>query len=190
MKHLKYLLLAVFISFPFAVYSQYLEPGDIGIFIGGYGRIKSVLEEHKDGPPENEDWTNYNELTDAFARASEEYIKSSTRNNENNAKRAYREILDCKVPVELEQALRAAGWESGGNKKLLTISLGWGFLYAAQEMEKETADLPRVFYKLFVEKYYTSMVKILGILDSRDVELLRTRMEDIKPVMLDPGQNG
>jgi hypothetical protein len=36
----------------------------------------------------------------------------------------YQEMLDCKVPWELENVFKTIGWKIDGNRKFLTITLG------------------------------------------------------------------
>jgi hypothetical protein len=181
------LFLAVFaFSAPIA-HAQYLEPGDINVFINGFDKIKAVLNEYGD-EEENEDWIAYNGLAKKFSTATEEYVKGPARKNDlNNLRNIYQEMVECNVPGELGEALRLAGWERNGNKKLVTITMGWSFLYAAKEMEKETKDIPRALYKLFVEKYYVRLTGILEIFNGRDLELIGGRVEEIKNVMILPG---
>jgi hypothetical protein len=174
----------IFIFLPFIIYSQYLEPGDVDIFINEYAQIKHILDEHR-SDKEDGDWIKYNGLTDAFQTISEEYIKKPTNNKMfNDTKRHYQEMLDCKVPWELERVFRTIGWNIDGNKKFLSITLGWGFLYGVKEMEKETSKIPELMYKLFVEKYYLGMLNILKLFNEHDLDIINVRMEEIRNLMV------
>jgi hypothetical protein len=106
MKHVRYLLFIIFIFLPSIIYSQYLEPGDIDIFINGYMQIKNILDEHKDDR-EDRDWVIYHKLTDdSFKTTIEEYIKNPTKNKFNDIQISYQEILNCKTPQELENIFK------------------------------------------------------------------------------------
>jgi hypothetical protein len=174
----------IFIFLHSIIYSQYLESGDVDIFINEYTQIKNILDEHK-SDKEDEDWVKYNSLMDAFQTTSEEYIKKPTNNKMfNDIKRHYQEMLDCKAPWELERVFRTTGWNIDGNKKFLTITLGWGFLYGVKELEKETSNIPKAIYKLFVEKYYLGMLNVLKLFNEHDLDIINIRMEEIKHFMM------
>jgi hypothetical protein len=174
----------IFIFLPSIIYSQYLGSRDVDIFINGYAQIKNILDEHRDDE-ENGDWVKYNGLTDAFQTMSEEYIKKSTNNEMfNDVKRRYQEMLACKAPWELESVFRTIGWKIDGNKKFLTLTLGWGFLYGVKELEKETSKIPKVMYKLFVEKYYLGMLNLLKLFNEHDLDIINVHMEEIKYLMM------
>jgi hypothetical protein len=161
-----------------------LEPDDIDIFINGYVEIKNILDEHRDDK-EDGDWIKYNGLMyDTFPTISEEYIKRPTRNNFNNIQKQYQEIMNCIVPQGLENTFKMIGLEGDGNKKYLTIILGWGFLYAAEEIEKEINNIPKLIFKLFVEKYYVGILNVLKIFNEHDLDKIKGYREEIKNIMV------
>ena len=182
MKHIRCLLYMTFIFLPSILYSQYLELGDIDIFMNGYTQIKTILDEYKDDK-EDRDWVTYNGLTDAFSKSSEEYIKSPTNKKFNDLQRQYLEILNCKTPYELENIFKTSGWKSDGNKKFLTIILGWGFLYVSEEMEKQTKDIPKVIFKLFIEKYSVGISNVLKIFNEHDLDIINVYTEEIEKIV-------
>ena len=182
MKLMKCLLCMIFISLPSIIYSQYLEPEDINVFINGYVQIKNTIDEHS-GDRESDDWIKYNELKNSFSTVEGGYERGPVNYIFNAIERNYRELLDCKVPQELETILRSTGWETSGHKKYITITFGWGFLYAVKEMEEEINNMPRWVFKLFIEKYYLEMLNILKMFNEHDLNIIRTRMEEITNVM-------
>jgi hypothetical protein len=151
--------------------------------MSGYTQIKNILDEHKDDKGDR-DWVTYNTSMDAFSKSSEEYIKNPTNNKFNDFQRCYREILNGKIPQELEHIFKIVGWERDGNKKFVTITLGWGFLYAAEEMEKQTADIPRMVFKLFIEKYYLGILNVLKVFNEHDLDIINVYTEEIENIMM------
>jgi hypothetical protein len=182
MKHIKYLG-AIFIFLPSVIYSQYLEMEDINIFINGYVQIKNIVDEHRDDG-EDADWIKYDELMDTFSTVAEEYIKKQTNNKFNELKGKYQEIINCKTPQKLENIFQKIGWETDGNKKYLTITMCWGFLYAVKEMERETDDIPKWIFKLFVEKYYLGLLNVLKIFNEEDLNIINMYTEEIEDIIL------
>ncbi|MDR2095832.1 MAG: hypothetical protein LBP76_10000 [Treponema sp.] len=166
---------------PLLAYSQHLGPADIDIFVEGYGQIKPVLEKHKD---EKEDipWIGYNALLEGFSKAGEDFVRKSS-GGLADLRRRYQELLDYKTPPELEGALRGIGWEKDGNKKLVTITLCWAFLYTGKAMKSD--DVSGWAFKLFLEKYYEKIMNILEIFDEHDLALINTRLEAISGVMIE-----
>lgn len=62
--------------------------------------------------------------------------------------------------------------------------MGWGFLYAAEEMKNQTKDIPGWVFKIFVEKYYLRILDILKIFDEHDLDIIKVYMEEIKNIMM------
>jgi hypothetical protein len=151
--------------------------------MNGYGQIKNILDEYRDDK-EDRDWVTYNGLMDTYTKSSEEYIKNPTNNKFTDLQRHYRGILNCKTPLELENIFKITGWESDGNKKFITITLGWGFLYAAEEMEKQTNNIPGWLFKLFVEKYYSGILNILKTFNEHDLGMINVYTEEIKSIIM------
>jgi hypothetical protein len=190
MKHIKYILVIIFVSSASIAYSQYLEPEDINVFLNGYDRIKDVLNKYGD-EDKNEDWIKYNAMMDRFSKAVEGYIRKPTKDNgTDNLRNIYRETAESRVPEDLEGVLKLVGWENNGNKKLLTITMGWGILYVVREMEKEKEDIPKLTFKIFVEKYYLRLRNILEIFNEQDLEIIEQHIEEIESIMANQTFNG
>jgi hypothetical protein len=181
MKNAKYLLCMILLFLSVPAYSQYLAPEDIDIFINGYTQIKSIFDSRDDEGA----WAEYDRAKDAFTKTSEEYIrKAANADDFSELQRRYHEISNCRMPGEVEGVYRAIGWETGGNRKFMTISLGFVFLYGVQEMERRGGDIPKWAYKLFVEKYYSRMVSALRIFNEDDIDKVNLRVGDLKDLLI------
>jgi hypothetical protein len=112
------ILLLLFV--PLAVFSQYLKPDDIDIFLDNLDMINFTYLE--DDP----EWERYIEMGDRI-------IEDIEAGDIESFGLHLVEYLDYKVPKNLEKVFREIGWERNGQGKMYTIFFGAMLLEAGSE---------------------------------------------------------
>jgi hypothetical protein len=121
-----------------------------------------------------------------------------------NFERRYSDIINYKVPKEMEDAFKYAGWKTNGNQKYWTIHYGYTLLkiqweiHAFMEMLKELID-EEDFDEDEIAEFEESMAeirseidplekgitKLLGLFNRNDVEIIRKNLETLLEIVDD-----
>ena len=163
MKHKTYLILTALVFFPSALFSQYLGPEDIDIFINGFEEVSAVHDSASASSDGN--WDNYSrQVSETFLIFSK--IWEDDLFEEIDAfKISYAEFLNYKIPKELDSAYKSIGWKTDGHKKFFTLLFGLNFvaiekMHAGPEDGELLKRMSDFFYK-------------------EDIALIRSRFDDI-----------
>ena len=127
--------------FPALLYSQYLEQGDINIFIQNQSEIWDLLEDRLNSSNSG-DWTDYtNELK--VILKNYRFYSGFTDFSGN-----FRVFLSIATPNELETIFNNIGWKNNGQKKFWVIFFGFSLVHEKRNYEYDYDEK-----ELFPERY-------------------------------------
>jgi len=136
----KMLLCVVFVIIAHEAFSQYLVKKDIDIFIKEYDNFNNIFNRHEPSAKDEAKWDDFRSSVSAFYNIlgnPENYIKDQ-RSFEKIFflyKQSFQDMLNYKIPRELDDAFRKAGWKNDGNIKYWTICYGSFLLIITSELE-------------------------------------------------------
>ncbi|MDR2072284.1 MAG: hypothetical protein LBP60_02480 [Spirochaetaceae bacterium] len=129
MLHKNRVFLVICVLFPALLYSQYLESGDVDIFINNFEAIGEIIGEHTDD--ETTEWQTYEEIGLEFGESLVNLFESAGQFSD--FKMQYRRLIDCTIPGDLENLFRTIGWQNNGHQKFWTLLLGGAFWLAKND---------------------------------------------------------
>jgi hypothetical protein len=150
------------------LFSQYLEPGDIAIFIDNYRSIGQVHDET--GIPGDPVWDNYNRLGEETISLIDGLSRDSPPGKQDAFQKRYAEFMNCPIPGAIEKAYRKAGWKHKGHQKFFSIVYGLIFVISEKSSAPEDAGSPR---------------RMDGIFHEQDTALILNHLDDLKFVFLE-----
>jgi hypothetical protein len=163
-KIIKLLTLQVLFIIPQLLYSQYLEPKDIDIFINGYEQLENVITENLTDDTDDIVWIDYeHSVEEGVWFISVLYLLNDEEFNKY--KQIFNDLFNAKVPGELEKVFKLIGWETNGHKKFWTILLGSVYVSAKKEMSGS-----------FLEIINSREPELFNI---NDLEIINMRLDDI-----------
>jgi hypothetical protein len=148
---------------PAALWAQYLEPGDIDIFIAGHETLDEPLEEPKVTLGLIVYSLKIKKVYDGF---EDIFTGGMSSNALGRFQKTYREFLeaDTNIPDLFEQLIGGMGFRQQGYQKYWTI--GFGKMCLGKE---EQGSLPEGAWE-----------QITNLIDRNDIEILRSRIDDIR----------
>jgi hypothetical protein len=163
---IKRLALWLFIFFPFTAYPQYLEPGDIAIFIKNIDTIQDAINGQGGYQTEREaeEWRAFNEQDMGLMRDFENIKDDLTL---EQFKQSYNEFMNSRTPPSLQRTFYSIGWESGGFQKTFTILFGVMFMVIINETPGYGGPDLRL------------ILRALETIDSSDRKIIEENMERI-----------
>ena len=150
-------ILFLIISAP--LFSQYLEEGDIQIYVNNKEKIENFIvdfvffNEKEELTYMDDDWKKYIETVSEISYYSSESFTQQFQN-----------ILNCKVPSELEEFFRNIGWPNNGHKKLFTISTIFAIVIKINKSD------------MYDNQYYV-LTEILYSFNEFDVEIINENID-------------
>ena len=153
--------------FPRALFSQYLEPEDIAIFIDNY---VSIGQAHvANGIYDDPAWDNYHRLGKETLSRIDGISRDSPPGDRDALQRLYAEFMNCQIPVVLERAYRKAGWKHNGHQKFFAVI--YGIILVITEISSVAED--------------AELLQWMGaIVHKQDAALIRNHLDDLQLVFL------
>jgi hypothetical protein len=156
----------IFTFIPSLLYSQYLEPGDIDVFISRQEDFANELAEHT----KITDMVGWLRFANRMKKIGEDFTELfEGKMNEKefkNFQKTYRNFLDTPkgIPGGFIKGIEKMGFQSNGHQKYWTIAFG----AMCFDREKEG---------VLTEEAWG---KVTNLIDPKDLELIKSRMEDIR----------
>jgi hypothetical protein len=201
MKNIAFVIILVSISA--AAYSQNLNKNDIDIFINHYDTLNEMINWH-DSDNDEDKWEKYQSaITTLYGATNFENVQRVDALY-RSFERQYSNLINCKVPKEMEDAFKYAGWKTNGNQKYWTIHYGYTLLsiqweihsfiemleeqikeevfdeYEREEIEEAMAEI-----RSEIDPLDKGITKLLGLFNRNDVELIRKNLETLLEIVDD-----
>jgi len=134
------LLCLVFAIIALEAFSQNLVKNDIDIFLKGYDSFNNIINWYEPSAKDEKKWDDFRAAVSGFYQilgSSENLIKDQKSFEKIFFlyKQSFQDLLNYKIPKELDDAFKNAGWKNNGNKKYWTICYGSVLLIITSELE-------------------------------------------------------
>jgi hypothetical protein len=164
LRHFFLLMILAFI--PPLLYPQYLEPGDIDVFINGQEDFAIELAEHTK-ISDMAGWLSFANRMKKIREDFTELFEGKMNEKEfEGFQKTYRSFLDTArgTPDGFSKGIEKMGFQGNGHQKYWTITFG----AMCFDREKENGITEEVWGK------------VSDLIDRQDLELIKSRMEDIR----------
>jgi len=193
-------LCVIFAVMSQAAYSQYLVKNDIDIFIKECDNFSDIIDEYEPSGKDEAKWDDFRESVSVFYRTlgnSDNLIKDQKSFEKIFFlyKQSFQELLDYKIPKELDDAFKNAGWKNNGNKKYWTICYGSFLLIIKSELELllgmgrdeyDSEYLDEDSWKEVIDvsnKMFANISRLLELINVNDKKIIEERINDLEDAM-------
>jgi hypothetical protein len=155
---------------PVLLHAQYLEPGDIDIFINGQEAFAQKLKEDAKGLSVI-GWLGFanrmKRLGDGFNKV---YEGTMTGQEFGRFQKTYREFVDSdgRIPEAFQAGIQKMGFPENGHQKYWTIVFGAAFFTTLEEKNISGGGREQ------------AAAYMAALIDPGDLEIIRNRVEDIR----------
>jgi len=188
-------------------YSQYLVKNDIDIFIKNYDKLNNIISFYDPPAKDKKLWDDFRSAVTSLYQhiGNTDIYLTEPKSFEKRLfiyEHLYQDLINYKIPKELEEAFKNAGWKSNGNKKFWTICYGSALLSNMSELElflgmirdktnteyfseEERELLEDEMEEIFVmtNTVATNISKLLAIINVNDKKIIEDRLNELVDVI-------
>jgi len=195
---------ALFFCVVFAImsveaFSQYLVKNDIDIFIKEFENFNNIFNRHEPSAKDEAKWDDFRASVSAFYNILGNY-ENYTKDQKSFEKifflykQSFQDMLNYKIPKELDDAFVKAGWKNNGNIKFWTICYGSFLLIITSELEllldmvkdeynpEDSEDLDEDALKELTDmcnKISANVSRLLELINVNDRKIIEERFDDL-----------